>query len=69
VVDLPGVMGDTVLVRTQRLTPRWNICRGDDMEEVLVSNERFVSELERVIQRLGYVWEVRAKGKLRDNVR
>jgi hypothetical protein len=40
-VDLPSVMGDTVLVGAQRLASRWDVCRGDNVEEVLVGDESY----------------------------
>jgi hypothetical protein len=38
-VDLPSVMRDTVLIRTQGLASRWDICRRDNVKKVLVGNE------------------------------
>jgi len=68
VVDLPSVMGDTVLVRTQRLAPRCDVCRRNNVKKVLVGDERFTSELKGIVQRLGNVREVWAKGKFCDYV-
>lgn len=67
-VDLASVMGNTVLVRTERLASRWDVCRRDNVKKVLIGNERFVSEFERIVQWLGDVWEVWAKGKFSDDV-
>ena len=39
VIYLPSVVGDTVLVRTQWLAPRCNVCRRNNMKKVLVSDE------------------------------
>lgn len=60
-VDLSSVMGDAVLVRAQRLAPGWDVCRRDNVKEVLVGDERFTSELERIVQWLSDVREVRTK--------
>ena len=38
-VRLPSVMSDAVLIRTQRLAPRWDVRRRDDLKKVLVGNE------------------------------
>lgn len=39
VIDLASVVGNTVLIRTQWLTPGRDVCRRNDMKEVLVGNE------------------------------
>lgn len=38
-VDLPGVMGNTVLVRAQGFAPGCDVCRRNNVKEVLVSDE------------------------------
>ena len=38
-VDLPSVMGDTVLVRSQWLASRCDVRRRNDVKEVLIGNE------------------------------
>lgn len=68
-VDLPSVMGDTILVRTQRPASGWDVCCRDDVKEVLISDERFKSKLKRVVQRLSDVGKVRAKREFCNNVR
>jgi len=67
-IRLPSIMGDAVLVRTQRFAPRWDVCRGDHLKKVLIGDESFMGKLKRIVQRLGNVWEVGAKGKFCDNV-
>jgi len=67
-IRLSSVMGDTVLVRPQRFAPRWDVCGRDDLKKVLVGNERFIGELEGIVQWLGNVREVGAKRKLCYNV-
>jgi len=37
--DLPSVMGDTVLIRTQWLAPRCDVCRRNNVKKVLVGDE------------------------------
>jgi hypothetical protein len=39
VVGLPSVMGHTVLVCTQGLASRWDVCRRDNVKEVLIGDE------------------------------
>ena len=38
-VGLSSVMGNTVLVRTQWLAPRCDVCRRNDVEKVLVGDK------------------------------
>lgn len=39
VIRLSSVMGNTVLVRTQRLAPRRDVCRRYNLKKVLVGDE------------------------------
>jgi len=68
VVDLPGVMRDTVLVRTQWLGPRRDVCRRDNVKKVLVGDERFMGKLKGIVQWLCDVRKIWAKGKFCDYV-
>jgi len=61
-------MGNTILVRAEGFAPRCDVCCRDNMKEILVSDEMFVSKLEGIVQWLGDVREVWAKGKFRDYV-
>jgi hypothetical protein len=42
VVGTPSVMSDAVLVRTQWLGPRCDVCRRDNVKKVLVGNESYI---------------------------
>ena len=38
-IRLPSVVGDTVLVCTQRFSPRRDVCSRDNLKKVLVGDE------------------------------